>query len=341
VFIISVKYDSGTVVGQSEPDPSTVNYNFTTSVDGAFVSQDGTALVKKVSGGALMAGDGETSTPATAHEDLHWTEGLATGTFTVAIDVVDPAQSAQVAVAIGELNAALAPFGTALELAGPGIEADIQLRVAEETFVGGVAEGVLGFTSPAGQITIVAGWDWYLGDGGIQPGQFDFQTAVEHELVHALGGDHTDDFGSLMFPVLAPAGEIALAAPLDLSAALQAGGVGSAIGETIRAAVPPSFRLLPPQMIREHAVRWPLPLLDRRDGFGWTASILQEQPGRHDFELTMPGRSDADDHRNPLPTADDVNGGFDETPAEESLIDALFGDGFTLDALLFPASQTA
>jgi hypothetical protein len=94
-------------------------------------------------------------------------------------------------------------------------------------------------------------------------------------------------------------------------------------------------------MIREHAVRWPLPLLDRRDGFGWTASILQEQPGRHDFELTMPGRSDADDHRNPLPTADDVNGGFDETPAEESLIDALFGDGFTLDALLFPASQTA
>jgi VCBS repeat-containing protein len=47
LLVVSVKYDASTVVNQIPPDPTTVNYNFVTQVNGTFVSQDGVALVKK------------------------------------------------------------------------------------------------------------------------------------------------------------------------------------------------------------------------------------------------------------------------------------------------------
>jgi hypothetical protein len=55
VFIVRVKYDTNTVVGQSEPNPSTVNYLFATRVNGTFVSQDGMALVRRSSATAAPA----------------------------------------------------------------------------------------------------------------------------------------------------------------------------------------------------------------------------------------------------------------------------------------------
>jgi uncharacterized membrane protein len=47
VFIIQVKYDTSTVVGQTAPEPSTGNYLFTTKVNGTIVSVDGLSLAKK------------------------------------------------------------------------------------------------------------------------------------------------------------------------------------------------------------------------------------------------------------------------------------------------------
>jgi hypothetical protein len=46
-YVVSVKYTTGTVVGQSAPTPSTVHYDFTTSVNGVNVATDGLDLTKK------------------------------------------------------------------------------------------------------------------------------------------------------------------------------------------------------------------------------------------------------------------------------------------------------
>lgn len=47
LLVVSVKYTTGTVVGQAAPTPSTVHYDFTTSVDGVAVASDGIDLTKK------------------------------------------------------------------------------------------------------------------------------------------------------------------------------------------------------------------------------------------------------------------------------------------------------
>ena len=47
MYVVSVKYTTGTVVGQSVPTPTTVHYDFTTSVNGVNVASDGIDLTKK------------------------------------------------------------------------------------------------------------------------------------------------------------------------------------------------------------------------------------------------------------------------------------------------------
>jgi len=64
-----------------------------------------------------------------------------------------------------------------------------------------MAEGVLGLQTLGGNITIVSGWDWYLGanTSAIGANQYDFQTVVTHEIGHALGLGHSADTSSVMY----------------------------------------------------------------------------------------------------------------------------------------------
>src|SRR6185295_13287015 len=78
------------------------------------------------------------------------------------------------------------------------------LHVANTSVIGGVKQGVLAVTEGGGEITIISGWNYYLGanTGGVGSSQFDFQTVVTHELGHALGLGHSSDSASVMFASL-------------------------------------------------------------------------------------------------------------------------------------------
>src|SRR5262249_11089293 len=89
------------------------------------------------------------------------------------------------------------------EVADPTL-ADVTLNMDTTSAVGGYADGVLGCTTDAGQITLINGWNFYAGSDAalIGSGPYDFQTAVTHELGHALGLGHSTDSTSVMYATL-------------------------------------------------------------------------------------------------------------------------------------------
>ncbi|HZT82478.1 MAG TPA: Ig-like domain-containing protein, partial [Gemmataceae bacterium] len=160
--------------------------------------------LRNSAGAALLVGTGADSGSATDGQLLAGDMALVVdnggGNFTAD-------QMARVQAAVAGLNDLLAPYGARITIvdAGAGVPANIVLHLAATTVIGGMTEGVLGVTQDTGDITLVAGWDWYAGAdaAAVGAGQFDFQTVITHELGHALGLGHSADAASVMYPTLA------------------------------------------------------------------------------------------------------------------------------------------
>jgi hypothetical protein len=96
------------------------------------------------------------------------------------------------------------PYAVAVtEVTDPTL-VDVALNMDTNSAVGGYADGVLGCTTGAGQITIIDGWNFYAGGDATQIGstQYDFKTVVTHELAHALGLGHSTGSTSVMYATL-------------------------------------------------------------------------------------------------------------------------------------------
>jgi hypothetical protein len=107
---------------------------------------------------------------------------------------------------INGLNALLTPYGISITEVGDSSSANLVLDTGTTSACGGAADGVLGcFDGPAGEITILQGWNWYAGADPTQinGAQYDFQSTVTHEFGHALGLGGAIDPNSPMFETLA------------------------------------------------------------------------------------------------------------------------------------------
>jgi Bacterial Ig-like domain (group 3)/Matrixin len=111
---------------------------------------------------------------------------------------------ARVQDAVTAVDAVTDPYGVAVAEVTDPTQADVTLNMNLTSAVGGYTDGVLGCTTDAGQITIIAGWNFYAGSDSTQIGsaQFDFETIVIHEIGHALGLGHSANNASVMFATL-------------------------------------------------------------------------------------------------------------------------------------------
>jgi hypothetical protein len=111
---------------------------------------------------------------------------------------------ARIQDAVSAVDAVTQPYGVAVMEATDPTAADVTLNMDITSAVGGYADGVLGCTTDAGQITIISGWNFYASSDATQIGsaQYDFQTVVTHELGHALGLGHSANSASVMFATL-------------------------------------------------------------------------------------------------------------------------------------------
>src|SRR5262249_56373683 len=93
---------------------------------------------------------------------------------------------------------------TIVEVTDP-TQANVTLSMNTNSSLGGLAQGVLGCTTDADQVTMLLGWSWYAGADPTQvgAGQYDFETAVMHELGHVLGLGHSSNSTSVMYASLA------------------------------------------------------------------------------------------------------------------------------------------
>ena len=120
---------------------------------------------------------------------------------------------------VANLDALLAPYNVVVtEVTDPTI-ANLVLDVSATSPAGGYDDGVLGCYSNTGEITLIAGWNWYTeaDAAAIGADQYDFETILTHELGHAIGLGHSIDTASTMHATLAPGEARRLLTTADLN----------------------------------------------------------------------------------------------------------------------------
>jgi parallel beta-helix repeat protein len=112
---------------------------------------------------------------------------------------------ARVQDAVNSVEATVAPYGVVINEVTDPTQANVTLTMNSTSSLGGVAQGVLGCTDDADQVTMIQGWNWYAASDPTQvgAGQYDFETAVMHELGHVLGLGHSSSSTSVMYASLA------------------------------------------------------------------------------------------------------------------------------------------
>jgi hypothetical protein len=112
---------------------------------------------------------------------------------------------ARIQDAVTSIDATIAPYGVVINEVSDPTQANVTLNMNTTSSLGGAAQGVLGCTTDADQVTMIQGWDWYAGSDltQVSAGQYDFETAVMHELGHVLGLGHSSNSTSVMYASLA------------------------------------------------------------------------------------------------------------------------------------------
>jgi hypothetical protein len=181
------------------------------------------------SGQALFVADGSVASASVSD-----TVGvLNPGVLTVAMDQLPQSLAdsgdARLQDAIDSLDLDLLPFGVRLVAVSGDLSdtANVHVHFSDTSLIGGQSSGVLGVTVDK-DITLILGWNWYLGSDELQisQGQFDFQTVITHELGHAVGLGHSLDHDSVMYRALGDAEVRRHLAPSDLQQFETADGDG-------------------------------------------------------------------------------------------------------------------
>jgi uncharacterized delta-60 repeat protein len=112
---------------------------------------------------------------------------------------------ARIQDAVTSIDATIAPYGVVINEVSDPTQSNVTLNMNTTSALGGLSQGVLGCTTNADQVTMIQGWNWYAGADPTQVGsaQYDFETAVLHELGHVLGLGHSSNSTSVMYATLA------------------------------------------------------------------------------------------------------------------------------------------
>jgi hypothetical protein len=152
--------------------------------------------------GSSTLTDGSNGNTATAGQllagDLEIYVDNRTGNFTAG-------ELTAIQDAITTTDRLLVPYSVVVrEVTNPAL-ANLTIDFQTTSAAGGEAEGVLGcYDMTTAEITLIRGWRWYAGSNpsAIGADQYSFETAVTHELGHALGLGHSRDANSVMYAAL-------------------------------------------------------------------------------------------------------------------------------------------